>query len=89
MESFYGCDLAYVQAAAFQDATPPRSREIVRRLRDAHVKEVVDIGCRSGALTRAPVDLGFAVTGVDGSRELLELERGRVSEAQFLPRFRR
>ena len=84
MESLYGCDLGYVQAAAFQDATRRAAGEIVRRLRDAQVKNVMDIGCGIGALTRALVDQGFAVTGVDSSRELLEQARAQVPEAQFL-----
>jgi len=44
----------------------------------------MDVGCGAGPLTRALVDAGFDVTGVDTSAELLELARANVPSAQFV-----
>jgi SAM-dependent methyltransferase len=44
----------------------------------------MDLGCGAGPLTKALVDAGFDVTGVDTSAELLELARSNVSTAHFL-----
>ena len=44
----------------------------------------MDVGCGAGPLTKALVDAGFDVTGVDTSAELLELARARVPTAHFI-----
>lgn len=86
MAPLYQCDLAYIHAAAFETIAREAAREIIRRLQSssARVRKVMDIGCGAGPLTKALVDAGFEVTGVDTSAELLELARARVPSAQFL-----
>jgi SAM-dependent methyltransferase len=86
MQSLYQCDLAYVHAAAFEDLARGAVGEIVRRLQSssAQVRKVMDVGCGAGPLTKALVDAGFDVTGVDVSAELLELARANVPTAHFV-----
>jgi SAM-dependent methyltransferase len=86
MATLYQCDLAYVHAAAFETIAREAAREIIRRLQgsDAPVRKVMDLGCGAGPLTKALVDAGFEVTGVDTSAELLELARARVPAAHFV-----
>jgi len=86
MQSLYGRDLAYVQAAAFGTLARGAAGEIVRRLHSssAQVRRVLDVGCGAGPLTEALIDAGFEVTGVDTSAELLELARANAPEAHFI-----
>ena len=86
MAPLYQCDLAYIHAAAFETIAREAAREIIRRLQSssARVRKVMDIGCGAGPLTKALVDAGFEVTGVDTSAELLELARARVQAAHFV-----
>jgi SAM-dependent methyltransferase len=86
MRSLYQCDLAYVHATAFEDLARGAADEIVGRLRasKARVRRVMDVGCGAGPLTRALIEPGFDVTGVDTSAELLELARANVREARFV-----
>lgn len=44
----------------------------------------MDMGCGAGPLTRALVDAGFDVTGVDTSAELLQIARANVPTAHFI-----
>ena len=86
MATLYQCDLAYVHAAAFETLTRGAAREIVLRLQrsSALVRKVMDVGCGAGALTKALVDVGFEVTGVDTSAEMLQLARANIPEARFV-----
>jgi SAM-dependent methyltransferase len=86
MATLYQCDLAYVHAAAFETLARGAAGEIVRRLQSssAPVRKVMDLGCAAGPLTKALVDAGFEVTGVDTSADLLELARARVPAAHFV-----
>jgi SAM-dependent methyltransferase len=86
MNSLYQQDLAYVHASAFGELARGAAPEIVRRLRSANVgvQRVVDIGCGAGQLSRALVDAGFAVTGIDPSADLLTIASEHVPEASFV-----
>ena len=86
MATLYQCDLAYVHAAAFETITRGAAREIILRLQSssAPVRSVMDVGCGAGPLTKALVDVGFEVTGVDTSAELLQLARANVPKAHFI-----
>ena len=86
VRSLYQCDLAYVHATAFEDLARGAADEIVGRLRasKARVRTVMDVGCGAGPLTRALIEAGFDVTGVDTSAELLDLARANVREARFV-----
>lgn len=84
--TLYQCDLAYVHAKAFETSTRGAAREIIERLRNSNapVRKVLDLGCGAGPLTRALVEAGFEVTGVDTSAELLKLARTKVPSARFI-----
>jgi len=86
MQSLYQCDLAYVQAAAFGTFAQGAATEIIRRLQSSTVpvRKVLDVGCGAGVLTKALTDVGFEVTGVDTSRDLLEFARTSAPKAHFL-----
>lgn len=85
MESLYGQDLAYIQAAAFGGLAQSAAPEIVRLLKSAtiQIRNVVDAGCGAGPLTSALVEAGFEVTGIDSSAELLAIARAAVPRAHF------
>ena len=86
MTTLYQCDLAYVHSAAFETLARGAAREIILRLHSssAPVRRVMDVGCGAGPLTKALVEAGFEVTGVDTSAELLELARANVPKAHFV-----
>jgi SAM-dependent methyltransferase len=86
MATLYQRDLAYVHATAFETNARGAAREIIRRLQrsSAPIRKVMDLGCGAGPLTKALVDAGFEVTGVDTSAELLELARARATAANFV-----
>lgn len=44
---------------------------VCQRFSDLPVKEVLDLGCGTGEMTRRLCDKGFDVVGVDGSEEML------------------
>jgi SAM-dependent methyltransferase len=86
MLPLYQSDLAYVHATAFETIAGGAASEIVRRLRTStlEVHKIIDLGCGAGPLTRALVNAGFDVTGVDTSAELLEIARAKVPTVHFI-----
>ena len=86
VQSLYQADLAYVHATAFETLARGASREIVRRLESSSVDihKIIDVGCGAGPLTRALVDAGFDVTGVDTSAELLQIAHANAPTAHFI-----
>lgn len=86
MGSLYGQNLAYIQAAAFGRLAKGAAPEIVRLLKSATIQihKVVDVGCGAGPLTSALVEVGFEVTGIDSSAELLAIARAAVPRAHFV-----
>jgi trans-aconitate methyltransferase len=86
METLYQSDLAYVHATAFEALARGAAHDIILRLQNsiAPVRKVIDMGCGAGPLTKALVDGGFEVIGVDASAEMLELARVSVPTARFV-----
>ncbi len=86
MESLYRNDLAYIHAVGFGSLARGAAPEIIRLLKGApiRIKRVVDVGCGAGPLTKALVDAGFEVTGIDTSADLLEITRGVCPAARFV-----
>src|SRR5262245_51858083 len=86
MDALYQQDLAYIQSIAFGDLARGAAAEIVRRLRNATVtvRGVIDAGCGAGPLSKALVEAGFEVTGVDSSAELLAFARVEAPRAHFI-----
>lgn len=45
---------------------------------------VLDLGCGNGALSKAMFDKGYNVTGIDASRELLDIARKNYPDIRFI-----
>jgi SAM-dependent methyltransferase len=60
--------------------------EIVRLLKSAEIRirRVVEVGCGAGVLTKALVEAGVEVTGIDTSTDLLEIARTICPTARFV-----
>lgn len=86
MNGLYQEDLAYIQAAGFGDFARGAAPEIVRLLRSAStdVRRVVDLGCGAGPLSAVLVEVGFEVTGIEVSKELLKIARGACPASRFI-----
>ncbi len=86
MESLYQRDLAYIQAVGFGSVAEGAAAEIVRLLASATItiRHVVDVGCGAGPLTKALVEAGFEVTGIDASAELLEIACTACPSVRFV-----
>lgn len=46
---------------------------------------VVDLGCGNGTLSKKLCDLGYAVTGIDASEDMLALAKAEYPDLKFLP----
>jgi SAM-dependent methyltransferase len=82
----YDRDLAYIQAAAFENPARGAAPEIVPLLKSAGtpIRRVMDVGCGAGPLTAALTAAGFEVTAIDQSAELLAMARKAAPDAQFI-----
>lgn len=56
---------------------------IIAALSEIGARDVLDIGCGQGALSRSLVRAGFAVTGIDPAPEAVAAARLAVPEARF------
>lgn len=86
MALLYQRDLAYIQAVGFGSLARGATPEIVRLLKSAaiRIRRVVDVGCGAGVLTKALVEAGFEVTGIDTSEDLLEIARSVSPTGRFV-----
>lgn len=86
LSDIYTEDLAYVHDKGFGAFARNAAPALIARVRQFGITRghVLDIGCGSGALTRAFVDAGFEVTGIDISPSMVALARGLVPQACFV-----
>lgn len=49
-----------------------------------NVNTILDLGCGNGAISKTLKDKGFAVKGIDASKELLDIAKNNDSEIQFI-----
>jgi SAM-dependent methyltransferase len=81
----YDVDLAYIHDTGYGDFArnaAPGVLKIILQCADTS-RLVVDLGCGSGIWSRALVDAGYEVVGVDVSAPMIEIARQRVPEARF------
>jgi SAM-dependent methyltransferase len=82
---YYGRDLAFVHDTGYSDFARDAAPGLVALLRRAGITSgfIVEVGCGSGAATRALVAAGHRVLGLDASPEMVRLARRRVPHARF------
>lgn len=57
----------------------------VTELIDAHKNStILDLGCGNGALSKVLQDKGFIVTGIDASKELLDIAKKNYPDIEFM-----
>jgi SAM-dependent methyltransferase len=81
----YSEDLAHIHASGFSELAATAGPTIVELLRDAGVDGglVVDVGCGSGVTSRALLEAGYDVLGIDSSQPLLRRARREAPGARF------
>jgi SAM-dependent methyltransferase len=81
----YREDLAHIHASGFTALAETAGPAVVGLLRGAGVESglVVDLGCGSGITSRALVDAGYDVLGIDSSRPFLARARREAPRARF------
>lgn len=81
----YGPDLAFVHDAGYSDFARGAAPGLLALLRRAGISRgfVVELGCGSGAATRALVAAGHRVLGLDASPHMVRLARRHVPAARF------
>ncbi|MBI3770557.1 MAG: class I SAM-dependent methyltransferase [Deltaproteobacteria bacterium] len=82
---YYGEDLAFIHDAGYGDFARAAAPGLVSLLRRAGVERgtVVELGCGSGAATRALVAAGHDVLAIDASPAMLRRARRRIVGARF------
>lgn len=85
MTEWYREDLAYIHDVGFGDYALESAPGILGILARSRIREglVVDLGCSGGLWARELANAGYRVLGIDISRAMVELARGRVPEAEF------
>ena len=84
--AFYGADLAYIHHVGFGDFASAAAGEFASLLTRAGITSghVLDLGCGSGILARELTALGYEVTGIDGSADMLALAATTAPHATFV-----
>lgn len=72
----------------FMDQTPYRQwgeniKQYLRKYRVRDGAEILDLGCGTGRMTKILKDLGYRMTGLDNSPEMLEIAAG-LDDAEIL-----
>lgn len=82
----YGPELARIHHEHFGMVARAAARELLDRLSSAGASSgtVVDLAAGSGILSRAALDAGFDVWGVDISEDMIRLARREASAARFV-----
>jgi SAM-dependent methyltransferase len=83
---FYGADLAYIHHVGFGDFAAAAAGEFASLLTRAGITSghILDLGCGSGILARELTALGYDVTGIDRSAEMLALAATTAPRATFV-----
>lgn len=83
--AYYGPELARIHHEHFGMVARAAARELLDRLSrtGASSGTIVDLASGSGILSRAALDAGFDVWGVDISEDMVRLARSEASAARF------
>jgi SAM-dependent methyltransferase len=86
MDAFYGPEQSAIHHARFGDLAARAAGHVAGLLgaRGVTSGTWVDLGCGSGILARAAIELGFDVVGVDVSSAMLDLAREQAPTARFV-----
>lgn len=81
----YREDLAYIHDTGYGVVARDAARRLIEELARAECRDgtVVDLGCGSGILSRALIDAGYDVLGIDVSDAMVALARTRAPKAKF------
>lgn len=83
--SDYRDDLAWIHHAGFSEFARSAAPGVIAALHERGISGglVIDVGCGSGVLSRALLDAGFEVLGIDASPSMVELARVHAPQARF------
>ncbi len=81
----YKQDLAYIHDVGFGSFAKGAAPALLDILQRGGITDglVIDLGCGSGLWTRYLVDAGYAVLGIDISRDMVAMARKQVPEGTF------
>jgi SAM-dependent methyltransferase len=81
----YREDLAWIHHTGFSEFASAASAGVIATLRRHGIANglVIDVGCGSGVLSRALINAGFDVFGIDASPAMIELAREHAPRARF------
>jgi 2-polyprenyl-3-methyl-5-hydroxy-6-metoxy-1,4-benzoquinol methylase len=81
----YREDLAYIHDQGYSADAGRAATMIVQALRARHLRHgrLLDLGCGSGHSTAVFIQAGYDVLGMDISRAMIHLAKGRVPEGRF------
>lgn len=79
----YSDDLAYIHDAGFGHFARAAADVLLAELGDQPRCQIVDLGCGSGILAERLEAAGHRVLGIDLSRPMLSLARGRAPKSKF------
>src|SRR6476620_9236965 len=81
----YTDDLAFIHDAGFGDLARHAAGVLQNALRAHGFRTglIVDLGCGSGILSKAMIDAGYDVLGIDISPAMIRIARKRVPRARF------
>jgi SAM-dependent methyltransferase len=81
----YRDDLAWIHHAGFSEFARASAPGVIAELHTRGIREglVVDVGCGSGVLSRALLNAGYEVLGIDASPSMIELARVHAPKAHF------
>ena len=83
---YYRKYLSHIHDTGFGNFAKGSSTGILEILRENNIYDchIVDLGCGSGILAKGLADMGYSVTGVDLSPDMVALAKKRVPNADFV-----
>ena len=84
--NYYRKYLSHIHDTSFGSLAKGASTGILETFRKNNIYDcdIVDLGCGSGILAKGLADMGYSVTGVDLSPDMVTLAKKRVPNADFV-----